>query len=90
MQKLAIIALGALLSACTTGGASRPDTTYQRPCGVGETCQNLGVDTIDEGQVLNQGLEADSDAELEAQAEKIRNASPEKLEKTIEKMERAQ
>jgi hypothetical protein len=89
MRKLTIIALGAVLSACTAGGASR-DTVNQQPCGVGETCQNLGADTIDERLAPNEGLHADSDAELEAQAEKIRNETPEKLEKTIEKMERAQ
>ena len=60
----------------------------QQPCAVGSSCQNMGGDVFSEEERLNQGLKADSDQDLEAEAAKIREQSPEDIEKTIEKLER--
>lgn len=92
MQIKPAIALSLILSTCV--GTVYPESATinspanQQPCSVGDSCQNMGGDVFSEEERLNQGLEADSDKRMEAEASKIRNQAPEDIEKTIEKLER--
>lgn len=93
-KQTGILALASALSAC--GGIGEQETVLQegpaqgRGCAVGSTCENLGGDRYYEGKRLNQGDKADSNEALEAEASRIRNASPEELQETIEKLEKGE
>lgn len=95
MQKAIILSLSVLLAACATGGGySGAEPTInsgnQQPsCPVGGTCQNLGGDTFAEEERLNSGLKAENDAELEAEAEKIRAQSAKNQEQEIKRLEQS-
>jgi hypothetical protein len=82
-----------LLAACNNSNyttEAQSSTRVEGSCPVGSTCDDLGGNSDAEDQRLNSGLKPDNSAALEAEAEKIRNQDPEKLEKSIEKMERTE
>ncbi len=82
-----------LLAACSNNNyttEAQSSTRMEGSCPVGSTCDDLGGNIGAEDQRLNSGLKPDNSAALEAEAEKIRNQDPEKLEKSIEKMERTE
>lgn len=82
-----------LLAACSNNKyttEAQSSTRLPGTCPVGSTCDDLGGNIGAEDQRLNSGLKSDNSAALEAEADKIRNQDPEKLEKSIEKMERTE
>lgn len=95
MHKTIILSVSVLLAACASGSGNydaepRVNSGHQQSsCPVGGTCQNLGGDTFTEEERLNSGLKADSDAELEAEADKIRAKSAKDQEKAIKQLEQS-
>ena len=82
-----------LLAACSNNNYTTEAQSSSRvpgSCPVGSTCDDLGGNIGAEDQRLNSGLKPDNSAALESEAEKIRNQDPEKLEKSIEKLERSE
>lgn len=91
MRKMALIIASLLLPGYCI--SNEPPEAYinrgeldGEACGVGSTCQNLGGPV--NYKVFNEGLKADDNDSLQAEATKVRHEDPKKLERTIEKMER--